>query len=82
MRPTYASNALAKVKSEDAIKFMTIRNTNFEKLVAENSNISSIENLNFDEVYSGLNKDRLVKFEKEELTSGDRPELGAAKIVK
>mmetsp|Transcript_74825 Transcript_74825/g.86874 ORF Transcript_74825/g.86874 Transcript_74825/m.86874 type:complete len:340 (-) Transcript_74825:103-1122(-) len=81
VRPTYASNAIATVKSEEALKFLTVRHTNFEKLKASNSDISAIEKVDAESVINSLNKDRLVKWEKEELSTGDRPELGTAKIV-
>lgn len=35
VRPTYAGNALAKVKSNDSVKLMTIRATNFDKAAAD-----------------------------------------------
>jgi len=81
LRPTYASNALTEVKSSDKIKFLTVRATNFEKYQGKGGKIESVEKVDFEPIYSKLNKDTLTKFVKEELVSGDKPELTSAKIV-
>ncbi|KUF91351.1 CTD small phosphatase protein 2 [Phytophthora nicotianae] len=39
-RPTYAGNAIAQVKSKDAVKLITVRPTGFEKAAAEGGNAS------------------------------------------
>lgn len=60
---------------------MTIRHTNFEKLRVADSSISAIEKIDVEQILATLNKDNLTKWEKEEISAGDRPELGTAKIV-
>ncbi len=73
VRPIYAGNALATVKSADAVKVITVRGTAFE--AAGQGGSAAIEALaaNAD---SGVSK--LIG---RELTKSARPELGAAKII-
>jgi len=73
VRPIYAGNALATVKSADAVKVITVRGTAFE--AAGQGGSAAVE-----PVAAGvdLGMSRLVG---RELTKSARPELGAAKII-
>ena len=74
VRPIYAGNAFATVKSTDAKKCITIRPTSFEP--CESSGGSAlIETAETAEEFS------LTKFIKREEIKSDRPELGTARIV-
>ena len=74
VRPIYAGNAFATVKSTDVKKCVTIRPTSFE--ACESSGGSApIENADADAEFS------LTKFINREEIKSDRPELGTARIV-
>jgi len=73
-RPVYAGNAIATVKSSDAIKLMTVRGTTFDPVDAEGGS-ASIEDI------SAQGDSGLSTFNNVELSKSDRPELTAAKIV-
>ena len=74
VRPIYAGNAFATVKSTDTKKCVTIRPTSFE--ACESSGGSApIENADADTEFS------LTKFINREEIKSDRPELGTARIV-
>ncbi|MGH1376556.1 MAG: electron transfer flavoprotein subunit alpha/FixB family protein [Alphaproteobacteria bacterium] len=73
-RPVYAGNAIATVKSSDAIKLITVRGTTFDAAQTSGGN-ASIEEYNVN-TPSGLSS-----FVKQELSVSERPELTAAKIV-
>lgn len=73
-RPIYAGNVIATVKSNDAIKVLTVRATAFDPVAAEGGT-ASVEPLT-DASDAGLSS-----FEKEELAKSDRPELTAARVV-
>ncbi|MDI4637640.1 MULTISPECIES: electron transfer flavoprotein subunit alpha/FixB family protein [Halomonadaceae] len=72
-RPIYAGNAIATVKSDDALKVMTVRSTAFDAVAANGG--AGIESV--DKVVDNTQS----SFIKEELAQSDRPELGAAKVV-
>ncbi|MEX1214698.1 electron transfer flavoprotein subunit alpha/FixB family protein [Saccharospirillum sp.] len=72
-RPIYAGNAIATVKSGDALKVITVRSTGFEAVGANGS--ASVETV--DTVVGN----RQSSFVKAELAQSDRPELSAAKVV-
>lgn len=74
VRPIYAGNALATVKSSDAIKIITVRSTAFEAAVAEGGS-ASVEDTD------GASDASLSTFVGQELTASERPELTSAKIV-
>jgi electron transfer flavoprotein alpha subunit len=74
VRPIYAGNALASVKSSDSIKMLTVRTTAFELADAESGN-AAIEN-----VEDGGASDQ-VQFIEQMLSSTERPELTSAKVV-
>ncbi len=73
VRPIYAGNALATVKSADAVKVITVRGTAFE--AAGQGGSAAIEALATNDD-SGVS--RLIG---RELTKSARPELGAARII-
>ncbi|MBN9696440.1 MAG: FAD-binding protein [Zoogloea sp.] len=73
VRPIYAGNALATVKSADPVKVITVRTTAFDA-VAEGGS-AQVEAI---AVGPELNQSKLVG---RELTVSARPELGAAKII-
>ena len=74
VRPIYAGNAFATVKSTDSKKCITIRPTSFD--ACESSGGSApIENTDSGEEFS------LTKFVKREEIKSDRPELGTARVV-
>ncbi|TPX35780.1 hypothetical protein SmJEL517_g01911 [Synchytrium microbalum] len=74
VRPIYAGNAMAKVRSKDTIKILTVRSTAFPPAVAAGANAST-------ESAPSAEKSSTTTWIKEELSKSDRPELGAAKIV-
>jgi len=73
VRPIYAGNALATVKSSDAVKLLTVRATAFA--AAGQGASAPVEAL---AAGPDLGLSRLVG---RELTRSERPELGAAKII-
>ncbi len=73
VRPIYAGNALATVKSADAVKVVTVRPTAFE--AAGESASAAVET-----VPAGPDLG-LVKVVGRETTRSARPELGAARVV-
>jgi electron transfer flavoprotein alpha subunit len=74
LRPIYAGNAFATVKSKDSKKCITIRPTSFDQ--CKNSGGSApIEKAD------GLDEFAQTKFIKREEIKSDRPELGTARIV-
>ena len=74
VRPIYAGNALATVKSDDSVKIITVRTTGFDAVAAEGGS-ASIEPL-----AAGADLG-LAKLVGRELTKSERPELGAAGII-
>ncbi|MFU2489224.1 electron transfer flavoprotein subunit alpha/FixB family protein, partial [Thauera sp. WH-1] len=73
VRPIYAGNALATVKSADAIKVITVRTTAFD--AAGEGNAAAIEAV---AAGADLGATALVG---REIVKSARPELGAAKII-
>ncbi|MDC3187833.1 FAD-binding protein [Candidatus Pelagibacter sp.] len=74
LRPIYAGNAFATVKTNDAKKCVTIRPTSFEPCESSGGN-AAIEKGEAGEEFSN------TKFIKREEIKSDRPELGTARIV-
>src|SRR6185369_12123746 len=74
MRPIYAGNALATVKSADAIKVLTVRTTAFPAAAAEGGSGAV-------EAAPAAADAGLSGFLRAELAKSERPELTAAKIV-
>ena len=73
VRPIYAGNALATVKSADAVKVITVRTTAFDAVEAGHSAAIEAIGAAADTAQSTLTH--------RELTKSARPELGAAKII-
>ncbi len=73
VRPIYAGNAIATVKSEDSVKVITVRAASFDAVEAgNNAPIESLDNAIASEKSS---------FVSAELTESERPELTAAEVV-
>ena len=73
VRPIYAGNALATVKSADSVKVITVRTTAFDAVATGGS--AAVEAIG---VAADSGQSQLVG---RELTKSARPELGAAKII-
>ena len=73
VRPIYAGNALATVKSADPTKVITVRTTAFDAVNRENA--AKIESI------SPAADTAQTTLTNRELTKSERPELGAAKII-
>jgi electron transfer flavoprotein alpha subunit len=71
-RPIYAGNAITTVKSNDAIKVITIRPTTFDKCATGGS--AAVETTAFNETSPS-------KFVSLDASKSDRPELTSARIV-
>ena len=74
IRPIYAGNALATVRSKDTKKVITVRPTSFD-VVAKEGGSGIVEQLNFD-----IDETKVEFIDREESKS-DRPELSTARIV-
>ncbi len=74
LRPIYAGNAFATIKSNDAKKCVTIRPTSFDPCESTGGS-AQIEKIEASEEFSN------TKFIKREEIKSDRPELGTARIV-
>ena len=72
-RPIYAGNAIATVKSSDAIKVLTVRVAAFDSVALDGSAaVEAIDNV----TDAGISS-----FVGAELTKSERPELGAARVI-
>jgi len=74
VRPTYAGNAMATVKSSDAVKVITVRTTGFDAVASEGGN-AAVESL------SAAADTGLTKVTGREIAKSARPELAAAKVI-
>jgi len=74
LRPIYAGNAFATIKSNDVKKCVTIRPTSFDPCESTGGS-AQIEKVEASEEFSN------TKFIKREEIKSDRPELGTARIV-
>jgi len=74
LRPIYAGNAFATVKTNDKKKCITIRPTSFEPAATSGGSAEIVKSEGSDEF-------TLTKFIKREEVKSDRPELGTARIV-
>ncbi len=74
VRPIYAGNALATVKSTDAVKVIGVRTTAFDA-AAEEGGSASVETVEAGDISD------TVSFVGQELSQSDRPELTSADIV-
>jgi electron transfer flavoprotein alpha subunit len=73
VRPIYAGNALATVKSKDPIKVITVRTTAFD--AASSSGAAPVESI------SAPGDTGLSTFVSREVSKSERPELTSAKII-
>ena len=73
VRPIYAGNALATVKSADPVKVITVRTTAFDAVATGNS--APVEAI------AAAADTAQTTLTNRELTKSERPELGAAKII-
>jgi electron transfer flavoprotein alpha subunit len=74
VRPIYSGNALATVKSSDAIKFITVRTTGFDAVAASGGN-APVESV------AAPADSGLSSFVGREVAKSERPELTSARIV-
>ncbi len=74
IRPIYAGNALATVKTTDAKKVLTVRGTAFDAAAAEGGSAAI-------EPATAAAASDLTAFVGQELTKSERPELTAAKVI-
>ena len=74
VRPIYAGNAMATVKSSDPIKVITVRSTAFEPAAEDGGSAAT-------ETVESTGDAGLSSFVGEELTKSERPELTTAGIV-
>lgn len=72
-RPIYAGNAIATVKSSDAIKVLTVRVAAFDSVGTDGS--AAVEAL------SCATDAGISSYVSAELTKSERPELGAARVI-
>ncbi len=74
VRPIYAGNALATMRSKDPIKVITVRGTAFAAAATEGGNATI-------EAITEATDAGLSKFIRQELSKSERPELTSARIV-
>ena len=74
VRPIYAGNAYATVKSSDSVKVLTVRGTAFAP-AATTGGSAAVENV------GAVADSGVASFVSAEITKSERPELTAAKII-
>jgi len=74
VRPIYAGNAYATVKSSDSVKIITVRGTAFAA-AATSGGGGAVESV------AAVNDSGVASFVSAEITKSERPELTAAKII-
>ena len=74
VRPIYAGNGMATVKTSDGKKIITVRSASFDPVAAEGGS-AAVEDVPVGEM------PRLSKFVSAELSKSERPELTAARVV-
>ncbi len=74
VRPIYAGNALQTVKSNDAIKLITVRTTSFDAVEAGGGS-AAIETIDAGDAYDK------TEFVSAETTQSERPDLVSARVV-
>jgi len=74
VRPIYAGNGMATVKSSDAKKVITVRAASFDPVAAEGGNAGT-------EAAPGITPPGLSRYIGAELSKSERPELTAARVV-
>ncbi|CAK81408.1 unnamed protein product (macronuclear) [Paramecium tetraurelia] len=75
LRPVYAGNAIAQVKSNDKVKFISFRPTNFEEIQQTGDKVSNIVQVKVE------NTKQLIEHVSDELVQSDKPELTTAKFI-
>lgn len=75
IRPIYAGNALATVKSEQPIILASVRTSAFEPVTLGTGSVP------VNEFQSQVQSKNRTEFVNEDLTTSDRPELGSAKVI-
>jgi electron transfer flavoprotein alpha subunit len=75
-RPMYAGNAIATVQMTDAIKFLLVRSTVFDKAQVTGGN-ASVTKMQVPAVSDDV---RTSEFISENVSKSDRPDLGSAKV--
>lgn len=75
-RPMYAGNAIATVKMSDAIKFILVRSTAFDKAATGAETAAAVETFDF-----AASKSALSKFLSASVSESERPDLTAARVV-
>lgn len=75
VRPIYAGNVLATVKSSDPVKLVTVRASAFEAVPSEGSNSAAIEDASDPKTASP------TEWISEQLAKSERPDLGSASKV-
>ncbi|KAI8077708.1 uncharacterized protein BX664DRAFT_343293 [Halteromyces radiatus] len=75
VRPIYAGNAIATVKSNDAVKFVTVRGTAFEAAQSGGNADATVE------AAPEAEKVGTTQWVGEEIQKSDRPDLGSASRV-
>jgi electron transfer flavoprotein alpha subunit len=73
-RPIYAGNALATVRSSDAVKVLTVRTTGFDPAPASGGSAAL-------EAVPSIDDLAMSQYVGSEIAASDRPELTAAKII-
>ena len=73
-RPIYAGNAIATVKSNDAIKVISVRGTAFDGVAAEGGSAAV-------EAVASAHDAGISSFVGEEIAKSERPELTAASVI-
>ncbi|HDM8216639.1 electron transfer flavoprotein subunit alpha/FixB family protein [Vibrio campbellii] len=76
VRPIYAGNALARVRSDDATKVMTIRSSAFDAIAVSDSPV--VENI---ATLETVIKAEHCEFVSQQKAESERPELPAANVV-
>ncbi len=74
VRPIYAGNAMATVKSSDAKKVITVRAASFDPVAAEGGSAPI-------EAIAAVASPEISRFISAELSKSERPELTAARVV-
>lgn len=74
-RPVYAGNAIATVQSNDSVKVITVRSTGFDAVATSGGNGEVVS------LDGAAHISSKAKFESQELSVSERPELTAAKII-
>ncbi|NVK31085.1 MAG: electron transfer flavoprotein subunit alpha/FixB family protein, partial [Gammaproteobacteria bacterium] len=73
-RPIYAGNVMAKMRSSDSIKLITVRTTKFDAAAATGGSASI-------DAVAGTGDSGLSTYQGADLTVSDRPELTSAKVI-